>query len=81
MINEERRKIQMEALDALEANNYNGAIILPTGTGKSYVLIEALKRLYKQGMSVLYTCDSQRLRDSDFDKELEKWDASEYLII
>lgn len=78
MINEERRKLQLEALDALRANNFQGIIILPTGTGKSYVLIEALKELYKPGMRVLYTCDSIRLRDTDFDKELEKWDAQEY---
>lgn len=77
MINEERRKIQIEALEALRANGYKGIIILPTGTGKSYVLIEALRELYKEGMSVLYTCDSQRLRDTDFNKELEKWDAAD----
>jgi len=78
MINEERRKLQLEALQALRDNNFKGIVILPTGTGKSFVLIEALKELYKPGMSVLYTCDSIRLRDSDFDKELEKWGAQEY---
>jgi superfamily II DNA or RNA helicase len=81
VINEERRKIQLEALQALEDNNYSGAVILPTGTGKSYVLIEALRRLYEPGMHVLYVCDSQRLRDSDFNKELEKWGASEFIEV
>jgi len=78
MINEERRKLQMEALQALRSNDFRGIVILPTGTGKSYVLIEALKELYQPGMSILYTCDSIRLRDIDFDKELQKWDAQEY---
>lgn len=78
MINEERMKIQKEALDALREKNFQGIVILPTGTGKSYVLIEALRELYKPGMNVLYTCDSQRLRDTDFNKELDKWGASEY---
>jgi superfamily II DNA or RNA helicase len=78
MINEERRKLQLEALQALRDSSFRGIVILPTGTGKSFVLIEALRELYKPGMSVLYTCDSIRLRDSDFDKELEKWDAQEY---
>lgn len=78
MINEERRKLQLEALQALRDNSFRGIVILPTGTGKSFVLIEALKELYKPGMSVLYTCDSIRLRDSDFDKELEKWDGKEF---
>lgn len=65
----------MEALDALRNNKFRGIIILPTGTGKSYVMIEALKEIYQPGMSVLYTCDSRRLRDTDFNKELEKWDG------
>lgn len=81
MINEERRKLQLEALQALRDNSFRGIVILPTGTGKSFVLIEALKELYRHGMSVLYTCDSIRLRDSDFDKELEKWDAEEYSFV
>lgn len=68
-------------MSILEKNNYTGFIILPTGTGKSYVLIEALKRLYKPGMRVLYTCDSKRLRDVDFDAELVKWDAGEYVDV
>ncbi len=75
MINEERRKIQLEALNALRNNKFRGIVILPTGTGKSYVMIEALKEIYQPGMSVLYTCDSRRLRDTDFNKELEKWDG------
>ena len=78
MINEQRRKLQIEALQALRDNSFRGIVILPTGTGKSFVLIEALREIYEPGMSVLYTCDSIRLRDSDFDKELEKWNAQEY---
>jgi superfamily II DNA or RNA helicase len=78
LINEERRVIQLEALDALRNNNFKGIIILPTGTGKSWVMIEALREVYKPGMRVLYTCDSRRLRDSDFNKELEKWNADEF---
>ena len=45
-INEVKRKIQEEALDALEKNNYNGIVLLPTGVGKTWVLIEALKSDY-----------------------------------
>lgn len=77
-LNEEKRIIQEEALEALKKNNYKGFVILPTGAGKSYVLIEALKRLYKPGMNVLYACDSKRLRDVDFQKELEKWGAGSF---
>jgi len=77
-MNEEKRKIQLEALAALEKNNYNGIVLIPTGGGKSYVLIESLRRLYKPGMKVLYTCDSRRLRDEDFNAELQKWGCGKY---
>lgn len=81
MINEERRKIQHEALQALEDSDYNGIFLLPTGLGKSWVMIEALKRLvslhnYKK---IWYLCNSTALRDVDFVNELKQWDA-EYLI-
>lgn len=81
MINEEKRKIQEEALEALKINNFNGIVILPTGTGKSFVLIESLRQLYKPGMRVLYTCDSTRLRDAGFDDELKKWNADKFCSI
>jgi superfamily II DNA or RNA helicase len=79
MINEEKLKLQKEAIQALRDNNFNGIVILPTGTGKSFVLIESLKEIYKPGMNVLYTCDSIRLRDIDFNKELIKWGADNYI--
>ena len=78
LINEEKVKIQAEAFTALESNGFRGIVILPTGTGKSLVLINCLKHLYQEGMKVLYTCDSQDLRDSGFDEELVKWGAEEY---
>lgn len=81
MIHEEKLKIQKEAFDALEKNNFRGIVILPTGTGKTYVLIQALRKLYKPGMRVLYTCDSKRLRDIGFNDELKKWDAGEFIDI
>lgn len=77
MINEEKRKIQIEALEALEQNKYNGVFILPTGSGKSWVLIEALKRLVEKYdyKNIWYLCNSTDLRDRDFPKELEEWGA------
>lgn len=75
VINKERRFIQNEALNALHANNYNGIFILPTGTGKSWVLIECLKRLVEKYdyKKVWYLCNSKDLRDRDFPKELDDW--------
>lgn len=81
MINEEKRKVQLEVLNELEKNNYNGIFILPTGNGKSWILIESLKRLvdkynYKK---ILYVCNSTTLRDYDFKKEIIDW-GYDYLI-
>lgn len=82
MINKEREKIQLEALTALKDSNFNGAIIMPTGSGKSWILVQCLKELYNKGSSTfLYCCDNRKLRDEDFPKELEKWGVDSYLDI
>ena len=79
-INEKRRVIQEEALSALECNDYNGIILLPTGTGKSWVMIESLKRLEKISKlkRIWYLCNSTDLRDDGFKEELEKWDGMQF---
>ena len=41
----ELRKQQSEALDALNANDYRGLVVMPTGTGKTVVALEAARRL------------------------------------
>lgn len=81
MINEERRKIQQEALDAIENSGYNGIFLLPTGTGKSWVLIESLKRLLKEQNygNIWYLCNSRTLRDTDFKNELKLWGAEDLI--
>lgn len=83
MINEERRKVQLEALEALKKNDYNGIVLLPTGVGKSWVLIEALKTListhgYK---NIWYLCNTTVLRDVDFINELKNWGAEDLIPI
>lgn len=77
----EKRRIQLEALKALIRNDYNGIFILPTGTGKSWVLIDALRRLIKKHNyeKVWYLCNSTDLRDVDFKKELELWNAKDLI--
>lgn len=41
----ELRKQQSEALDALNSNGYCGLVVMPTGTGKTVVALEAARRL------------------------------------
>lgn len=70
-INLEKQKIQDEALEALKVNDFYGGIVLPTGTGKTQVLVNSIKII--NPASCLYTCDNVGLRDKDFPAELEKW--------
>ena len=81
LINEERRKIQNSALTAIKESNYNGIFLLPTGTGKSWVLIESLLQLLKENdyNKIWYLCNSTDLRDNDFPNELRKWGAEHLL--
>lgn len=76
MINQEKLKLQEQAFEELEKVNFNGGIIMPTGSGKTYVMIKALKAL-PQDYNILYCCDNRKLRDEDFPNELHKWGASE----
>lgn len=71
-MNEERLKIQKEAFQALKEVDFNGGIILPTGAGKTLVLIKSLQDL-DADYKVLYCCDNRKLRDEDFLKELYHW--------
>lgn len=80
-INEKRREIQLEAVTALEKNNFNGIVLLPTGTGKSFVMIESLKRLIDTGTinKIWYLCNSEDLRDKGFVEELKNWGAEDLI--
>lgn len=72
-----REKILKECLSAYKKSNYNGIVLLPTGTGKGRLMIEVCKVLKPK--SILYLCDSEDNRDKTFIHELHKWDAA-YLI-
>jgi superfamily II DNA or RNA helicase len=77
-IHEERRKTQIEAVDALENNGFNGFVIAPTGIGKAWILIESLKRIKPKGR-IWYLCDSEDNRDTTFRNELIKWGAEKWV--
>lgn len=78
MINQKKIEIQNEAFDALKQNNFRAGVILPTGTGKTLVIIKSLNFL-DDCESILYCCDNMKLRDEDFPNELKKW-GSEHLL-
>ena len=69
-----REKIQKEALMALEKVNYNGCVVLSTGTGKTKVAIDAMKKLKPQ--NVLITSPRTNLK-KNWKDELLKWNIRE----
>lgn len=73
-----RRELQLAMVEALENSGFRAGIILPTGTGKAWVLIECLKRINPKGR-VWYLCNSEELRDKTFKDELIKWGAEKYI--
>jgi superfamily II DNA or RNA helicase len=76
-LNQEKAKLQEEILNKIKQNNYNGIVIAGTGIGKGRIMVEVIKTLKPK--SILYTCDNKILRDVTFKKEMELWDAHEYI--
>lgn len=70
-------KLKKEALEIIQKHNYNGVVIMPTGSGKGAIMIEIIKQLNPK--TILYTCDNKLLRDETFKAEVIKWGAEEYL--
>jgi superfamily II DNA or RNA helicase len=76
MINEERDKLQEEAYNAIKENNFNAAVVLPTGSGKSNIIVRCLRELLFYD-TIIYCCDNKDLRDIDFPNELKLWGLEE----
>lgn len=77
MINDERRKIQIDVVNIFEKHNFNGFAEVPTGSGKAWILIQILKTVNPK--SVWYLCDSTLNRDETFKNELIKWGAEKWI--
>jgi len=69
-----REIVQKEALEQLSLNGYNGTVCLSTGTGKSAVAIEAIKRGGFE--KILITSPRTNLKEN-WKKELAKWKIKE----
>lgn len=77
MINKQRQHIQVSVIDAFKKHEYNGASLVPTGTGKAWIFIQILKALKPK--TCWYLCDSERNRDITFKNELIKWGAEKWI--
>lgn len=81
-----RIEMQNEAKTAIRKSGYNATIIATVGFGKTKVMIDLAEELIESGeiKSILYLCDSRRLRDSDkdgFPAELDKWGSEKMRLI
>lgn len=65
-----REQIQSEALLALKKHNYNGTVVLSTGSGKSKCAIDAIKE--GNFKNILITSPRTNLKEN-WSTELEKW--------
>lgn len=72
-----KAKIQELATKAWFANNEWGVLAMATGTGKSKIIIDQIKRLaaqFEEGVFVIVV-PTRKLRDKNWKEEFEKWDA------
>lgn len=58
-------------INEIEKNEFNCLLYLATGSGKSRILIEAIKRLKPK--SVLWTCATEKFRAQGLEEEFNKW--------
>lgn len=65
-----REEIQNQALKSLKNHNYNGVVVLSTGSGKSKCAIDAIKE--GKFEHILITSPRTNLKEN-WKKELEKW--------
>lgn len=77
VINKAKRQIQLEALKAIKDANYTGTIILPTGSGKGWILTQIIKKLKPK--RCIYLCDSELNRDTTFRNELIEWGMKDWV--
>lgn len=72
-----KAKIQEQATRAWIAHNCWGILSMATGTGKSKIFVDQVKKLasmYEDGVFVIVV-PTRKLRDTNWKEEFEKWDA------
>ena len=74
----QQTKKQEEAKSAVRSANYVSTVLLSVGGGKTRIMLDLANELVEKGLvrTILYLCDSRRLRDSETDgflAEVNKW--------
>ena len=70
----QREEEQQPIIDEIIKQDFHGIIYLPTGTGKTRILIEALKK--SSFKSILWVCATEQSRDVTLEKEFKIWKAT-----
>lgn len=73
-----KEKIQREATQAIINNNYNGLLISAMRTGKTKIIIDAIRSYVG---SILWITDKAKLRDEAIPLEIEKWNLNRKIDI
>lgn len=74
-VNKVRDKVQKEALKAIESSKHHDMLLMATGSGKSKIPIDYLKKKKNKIKKVALIVPTQRLRDEDWKNEFVKWGA------
>lgn len=70
----EKDKIQKEALNSIILNEGNGIIAAATGAGKTKIAIDYIELLRKSGKKIfLWVVPTEKLRDEGIKQEFAKW--------
>jgi len=78
IVNEDKEKLQVEALNTWITSKHKGTIVVGTGVGKTKIGLMALKECYnassdKENFSALIIVPTTNLRDNEWIQEINKW--------
>lgn len=71
-------KFQLDAIDAI-VNNCDVLVIAPTGSGKTYIATEAIRRIIEKGKRAIYTTPLKALSNSKY-SEFKKLYEPQYRV-
>lgn len=72
-----RDEIQNKISEKIKQRKHEGLIFLPTGTGKSKIIIESLDESITD---ILWVCASEKARDSTVKEEFRKWKGNYNIV-
>jgi superfamily II DNA or RNA helicase len=81
-VDERKQEVQNKAIDALKLSKHpftgliRGIIAMATGSGKSKIVIDFIKKDYQQS-KILLVVPTRKLRDNNWSDEFSKWNCDD----